>query len=77
MDSDPQTVIGVLRQMRQAGKGVVGMKILGQGDLRAKADEALQFAMAQDCLDAITIGSESRAEMEDLLRKIPAASVRG
>ena len=63
--------------MRQAGKGVVGMKILGQGDLRAKADEALQFAMAQDCLDAITIGSESRSEMEDLLRKIPAASVRG
>jgi 1-deoxyxylulose-5-phosphate synthase len=53
------------------------MKILGQGDLRAKADEALQFAMAQDCLDAITIGSESRAEMEDLLRRIPAASVRG
>jgi len=27
--------------------------------------------------DSITIGSESRAEMEDLLRKIPAASVRG
>ena len=77
MDSDPQTVIGVLRQMRQAGKGVVGMKILGQGDLRAKADEALEFAMAQDCLSAITIGSESRGEMEDLLRKIPAASVRG
>src|SRR3954452_14788253 len=77
MDSDPQTVIGVLRQMRQAGKGVVGMKILGQGDLRNKADEALQYAMAQDCLDAITIGSESRGEMEDLLRKIPAASVRG
>ena len=36
MDSDPQTVIGVLRQMKQAGKGVVGMKILGQGDLRAQ-----------------------------------------
>jgi 1-deoxyxylulose-5-phosphate synthase len=77
MDSDPQTVISVLRQMKQAGKGVVGMKILGQGDLRNKSDEAFQFAMAQDCLDAITIGAESRAEMEDNLRKIPAASVRG
>jgi hypothetical protein len=77
MDSDPQAVIGVLRQMRERGKGVVGMKILGQGDLRNKADEALQYAMAQDCLDAITIGSENRGEMEDLLRKIPAASVRG
>ena len=77
MDADPQTVISVLRQMKQAGKGVIGMKILGQGDLRRKADEALQFATAQDCLDGFTIGSESRAEMEDLLRKIPSASVRG
>ena len=77
MDSTPENVIAVLRQMKQAGKGVIGMKILAQGDMRHKADEALQFAMAQDCLDGITIGSESRAEMEDLLRKIPAASVRG
>ena len=46
-------------------------------DVPKNPDQALQFAMAQDCLDAVTIGSESRGEMEDLLRKIPAASVRG
>jgi 1-deoxyxylulose-5-phosphate synthase len=77
MDGDPQTVISVLRETKAAGKGVVGMKILGQGDLRSKAAEALQFALAQECLDAFTIGSESRGEMEDLLKKIPDASVRG
>jgi aryl-alcohol dehydrogenase-like predicted oxidoreductase len=77
MDADPATVIGVLKQMKAAGKGVIGMKILGAGRLRNKADEALQFALAQDCVDCFTIGSESREEMEDLLRKIPAASVRG
>jgi aryl-alcohol dehydrogenase-like predicted oxidoreductase len=77
MDADPAAVIGVLKQMKRAGKGVIGMKILGQGALRSKTDEALQFALAQDCLDCFTIGSESRGEMEDLLRKIPAASVRG
>lgn len=77
MDADPQTVISVLRETKAAGKGVVGMKILGQGDLRSKAAEALQFALAQECLDAFTIGSESRGEMEDLLKKIPDASVRG
>jgi hypothetical protein len=53
------------------------MKILGEGDLRNRVDEALQFALAQDVLDCFTIGCESRAEMEDLLRRIPAASVRG
>src|SRR5580704_4792370 len=29
MDADPKTVIAVLRQMKAAGKGVIGMKILG------------------------------------------------
>jgi aryl-alcohol dehydrogenase-like predicted oxidoreductase len=77
MDADPAAVLSVLNEMKRNGKGVVGMKILGQGDLRSKADQCLQFALAQSCIDCMTIGSESRAEMEDLLRKIPAASVRG
>jgi 1-deoxyxylulose-5-phosphate synthase len=76
MDADPQTVIGVLRQMKAAGKGVIGMKILGAGRLRNKVDESLQFALSLDCVDCFTIGSESRAEMLDLVKKIPAASVR-
>ncbi len=77
MDADPQTVISVLKEMKAAGKGVIGMKILGAGRLRDKADECLQFALSLDCVDCFTIGSESRTEMEDLTRKIPAASVRG
>lgn len=77
MDADPKTVTGVLKQMKAAGKGVIGMKILGAGRLRNRADECLQFALAQDCVDCFTIGSENRGEMQDLLNKIPAASVRG
>jgi aryl-alcohol dehydrogenase-like predicted oxidoreductase len=56
---------------------VIGMKILGEGRLRDRVDEALQFALAQDVLDAFTIGAESPAELQDLLKRIPAASVRG
>ena len=77
MDANPATVLGVLTQMRAAGKGVIGMKILGAGKLRSKADESLQFALAQDCIDCFPIGAEGRDELEDLVRKIPAASVRG
>jgi 1-deoxyxylulose-5-phosphate synthase len=77
MDADPQTVISVLRQMKAAGKGVIGMKILGAGRLRNQADPSLQFALSLDCVDCFTIGAESRDEMLDLTRKIPAASVRG
>jgi aryl-alcohol dehydrogenase-like predicted oxidoreductase len=77
MDADVPTVVSVLREMKAAGKGIIGMKILGAGRLRNRVDECLQYALAQDVLDCFTIGSESRAEFEDLLRKIPAASVRG
>jgi 1-deoxyxylulose-5-phosphate synthase len=77
MDAEPATVLSVLKEMKAAGKGVIGMKILGAGKLRGNVDEALQFALAQNVVDCFTIGSESRAEMEDLVRKIPAASTRG
>lgn len=77
MDADPATVLGVLKEMKAAGKGVIGMKILGAGKLRGNVDQALQFALAQEVVDCFTIGAESRTEMEDLVRKIPAASVRG
>lgn len=73
MDADPATVVGVLRQMRAAGKGIVGMKILGEGDLRGRVNEALQYALGLGVLDAFTIGAESRNEQEDLIRRIAAA----
>ena len=73
MDSDPDTVMGVLREMKKAGKGVIGMKILGEGALRDRVPEALRFAMALDCIDCFTIGAENREELGDLIRQIPAA----
>jgi hypothetical protein len=73
MDADPDTVIAVLRQMRAAGKGIVGMKILGEGDMRNRQDEALKFALGSGVLDAFTIGAENKAEQEDLIRRIAAA----
>lgn len=74
MDADPATVVGVLRQMRASGKGIVGMKILGQGDLRNRQDEALKFAFSSGVLDAFTIGAESKAEQEDIIRRIRRAA---
>jgi aryl-alcohol dehydrogenase-like predicted oxidoreductase len=74
MDADPDTVAGVVREMRAAGKGIVGMKILGQGDMRTRQDDALKFALSLGLLDAFTIGAESKVEQEDLMRRIGAAA---
>jgi len=74
MDADPETVVSVLREMKAAGKGIVGMKILGQGDLRNRQDEALKYALSLGVLDAFTIGAESKTEQQDLIRRIGAAA---
>jgi len=73
MDADPETVVSVLREMKSAGKGIIGMKILGQGDLRGRVDDALRYALSLGVLDAFTIGAESRTEQQDLIRRIAAA----
>jgi aryl-alcohol dehydrogenase-like predicted oxidoreductase len=73
MDADPETVVAVLREMKAAGKGVIGMKILGQGALRDRQDEAIKYALSLGVLDAFTIGAESKLEQEDLVRRIAAA----
>jgi aryl-alcohol dehydrogenase-like predicted oxidoreductase len=73
MDAEPDVVVSVLREMRAAGKGVVGMKILGQGDLRNRQNEALTYALGLGVLDAFTIGAESINEQNDLMKRIAAA----
>jgi aryl-alcohol dehydrogenase-like predicted oxidoreductase len=73
MDASPQEVVNVLREMKSAGKGIIGMKILGQGDLRHRVDDALRYALSLGVLDAFTIGAESKKEQKDLITRIAAA----
>jgi aryl-alcohol dehydrogenase-like predicted oxidoreductase len=73
MDASPQEVVSVLQEMKAAGKAVIGMKILGQGDLSGRVDDALRYTLSLGVLDAFTIGAESKSEQEDLIRRIAAA----
>jgi aryl-alcohol dehydrogenase-like predicted oxidoreductase len=73
MDAAPDTVVSVIREMRANGHAVVGMKILGQGELRNRQDEALNYALSLDLLHAFTIGAESKSEQEDLIQRIAKA----
>jgi aryl-alcohol dehydrogenase-like predicted oxidoreductase len=73
MDADPETVVATLRAGRESGKAIIGMKILGQGDMRSRQDEALKYALSLGLLDAFTIGAENRNEQLDLINRIAAA----
>lgn len=79
MDASPEIVRPVLARMRRAGKGVIGMKILAQGDMTrgddrlARARESLRFALSSGVLDSFVIGFESPREIDEILGQTRAA----
>lgn len=77
MDAEVPVVEKVLKKMKAQGKGIIGMKIFGAGRLRGQVDECLQYTLGQDFVDCFTIGQENAKEMNDLVKRMPAASVRG
>jgi predicted aldo/keto reductase-like oxidoreductase len=74
MDGDTEEVLPLIADMKAAGKGLVAMKVLGEGQLRNRRDEAIRFAATKDAVHCFTIGCESRAEFKDNFDTIPRVS---
>lgn len=73
MDGPPEKVVPVLKKIHAAGKGVVGMKIMGEGRLRnddEKRDASVKFALNLGCVDVLNVGCESMAEVDDLAARV-------
>ena len=76
MDAEPEIVLPVLKEMKANGKGIVGIKILGEGDLvEGRHDEALRYALAKDAVHCFSIGCESLAEVLDNVARIKKLAV--
>jgi len=79
MDGPPAVVVPVLQKLHAAGKGVVGMKLIGEGRLRhddARRDESVKFALGLGCVDVLNVGFEKLTEIDDFaarVRKVPLA----
>ncbi|MGP8236652.1 MAG: aldo/keto reductase [Limisphaerales bacterium] len=74
MDAPTDTVLPVLAELKANGKGLIGMKVLGEGQLADRVDEALRFAVTKDAVHCFTIGCESRAEFEGNFARIAKVS---
>ncbi len=70
MDAQPNVVVPVLEEMKAAGKGVIGMKILGDGKIVNAADESLAYVLNLPCVDAVTIGFENAGQRDDIVARI-------
>lgn len=73
MDAKPEEVKPVLQKMKAAGKGVIGMKILAQGDQlkgedrMAKAKESIKHALSSGAVDMMVIGFETPRQIDEVL----------
>jgi aryl-alcohol dehydrogenase-like predicted oxidoreductase len=79
MDGTPAQITEVLGQIKRAGKAVIGMKILGEGQLAGQKEECIRFAQNLGLLDAMTIGFQRPEQIDDvltLLARHPAAPIR-
>jgi aryl-alcohol dehydrogenase-like predicted oxidoreductase len=77
MDGPPEKVVPVLKKLHAAGKGVVGMKLIGEGRLRndeEKRSESARFVLGLGCVDVLNVGFEKVEEIDDFadrVRKVP------
>ncbi len=64
-----------LQEMRAKGRGIIGMKILGNGEfVRAEdREKSIRYAMSRPELDAVVIGFKSRAEIDEGIARINRA----
>lgn len=72
---DLAPVLAELETMRAKGRGVIGMKIIGNGDFTRPEDreQSIRFAMSRPELDAVVIGFKSTAEIDEAIRRMDQA----
>src|SRR5205823_5965213 len=70
-DKKPDEVASELQEMHDAGKGVIGMKILGEGRITTpeRKDASLRYVLGLGTVDAFIIGFESTDQVDDLLKR--------
>jgi predicted aldo/keto reductase-like oxidoreductase len=72
---DVAPVVAQIKAMRAKGRGVIGMKIIGNGEFVAAEDreKSIRFAMSLPEVDAVVIGFKSRREIDEAIRRMNRA----
>lgn len=69
MDSrNPDDVVPVIEQLHKAGKGVIGMKLIGNGtykDDSEKIDQAIKYVLGLKTVDVLIIGFELPPQIDN------------
>jgi aryl-alcohol dehydrogenase-like predicted oxidoreductase len=77
MDGPVEKVVAALKKISAAGKGVVGMKLIGEGDFRnsdERRDESVKFALGLGCVNVLNVGFEKAGEIDDFAARVRKVS---
>ncbi len=73
---DPAEVVEVIHQLHAAGKGVIGMKLVGNGKLKEqsdKIDHSLKFVLGLGSVDMMIVGFENAEQVDNYMDRTEAA----
>ncbi len=72
---DITPVMEQIKAMHAKGRGVIGMKICGNGTFTDPADreKSIRFAMSQKEIDAVVIGFKNQKEIDEAIERINSA----
>ncbi len=72
-DRNPQVVAEVIKKLHDQGKGIVGMKLIGNGNFRnnpEKIDASLRYVLSLGSVDTMIIGFETPEEVDDYVGRV-------
>jgi len=78
MDDKVEKVEPVVKQLHLAGKGVIGMKVLGQGELAnsdEQRDNCFRYVLQLGAVDILNIGLEKTSDIVDCENRIRKVSM--
>jgi len=73
---EPEQVVEVIQQLHDAGKGIIGMKLVGNGKLRndsKKIDNSLRFVLGLGCVDMMIVGFENKDQIDNYTMRVKSA----
>ncbi len=72
MDGTPDTIRDLLGEARRKGKGVIGMKIFGEGKhvKEEEREQSLRYALTESNIHCMTLGFQSIGQMNDAIARV-------
>jgi len=72
MDGTPDAIKGILGKARQNGKGVIAMKVFGEGKhvTDNEREKSIKFAIEESNVHCMTLGMTSEAQMDDAIARV-------